>query len=126
VLSLTNISSNCYRSQGNTYQRLAFNITLKTRQDFANELSELLFYISAFGYGIGQSVEQGGEFVFRITDPFAAEYLKDKGFKKPACHSLAGILAAAGAQAYGELLAAPWLYSCVETKCVAIGVPYCE
>jgi len=103
----------------------AFNITLKTRQDFVQVLSQLLSYISSFGYGIGDIEEQGEGLVFRIRHSFVGEYLKGKGFEKPVCHCLAGILAG-GAQAYAELLAEPALYSCMETKCIAIGDPYCE
>ena len=111
--------------EGQKHLIQAFNITLKTRQDFVAKLSELLFYISTFGYGIGEGEEQEEEFVFRIRHSFVAEYLKGKALKKPVCLFLAGILAG-GAQAYAELLEAPSSYSCVETKCIAIGDPYCE
>jgi predicted hydrocarbon binding protein len=111
--------------EGQKHLIQAFNITLKTRQDFVAKLSELLFYISTFGYGIGEGEEQGEEFVFRIRHSFVAEYLKGMAWQKPVCLFLAGILAG-GAQAYAELLEAPSSYSCVETKCIAIGDPYCE
>jgi len=104
----------------------AYRVTLKGEEDFNNRISRLPLYIQTYGHGRGKTVQQQGkEFIFRVSRSSVAEYLKTDGLKKPVCFFLAGFFAGM-AEAYAELLKPSLSYSCKETKCVAVGDPYCE
>lgn len=103
----------------------AYRVTLKGEEDLANRISRLPLYIQTYGHGRGKTVQRGGEFIFTVSSSSVAQSLKDDGLKKPVCYFLAGFFAGM-AEAYAELLKPSLSYSCVETKCIAVGDPYCE
>lgn len=102
----------------------SYRITFKKEEDFSRRISRLPLYIQTYGHGRGKTTARGKEFIFQVRDSSVAESLKDVGLGKPVCFFLAGFFAGM-AEAYSELVK-PASYSCVETKCVAKGDPYCE
>ena len=102
----------------------SYRVTIKNEEDFSHRISRLPLYIQTYGHGRGKAMERGKEFIFQVRDSSVAESLKDIGLEKPVCFFLAGFFAGM-AEAYSELVK-PASYSCVETKCVAKGDPYCE
>ena len=103
----------------------AYRVTLKGEEDFSNRIARLPLYIQTYGHGRGKTVQRGKEFVFMVTSSSVAESLKNSGLERPVCYFLAGFFAGM-AEAYAELLKPSLAYSCTETKCIAIGDPYCE
>jgi len=103
----------------------AYRVTLKGEEDLENRISRLSLYIQTYGHGRGKTVQRGKEPVFMVKYSSVAESLKNSGLERPVCHFLAGFFAGM-AEAYAELLKPSLTYSCVETKCVAIGDSYCE
>lgn len=103
----------------------AYRVTLKGEEDLTSRISRLPLYIQTYGHGKGKTVKRGKEFVFEVKDSSIAQYLKDTQLSRPVCHFLAGFFAGM-AEAYAELIKPSASYSCVETKCIAIGDPRCE
>ena len=103
----------------------AFRVTLKGKDDLANRISRLPLYIQAYGHGKGRLIEGGKEFTFEVKDSSIAQYLKERQLGRPVCHFLCGFFAGM-ADAYAELIEPPIRYSCIETKCTAVGDPICE
>lgn len=103
----------------------AYRVTLKGEEDFSNRIAKLPLYIQSYGHGRGKTIERGKEFLFAVRDSSVAQYLKDSELGRPVCHFLAGFFAGM-AQAYAELIQPSSSYSCVETKCIALGDPQCE
>ena len=103
----------------------AYRVTLKGEQDLTNRISRLPLYIQTYGHGKGKTVQWGKEFIFRVRDSSVAESLKNSGLENPVCYFLAGFFAGM-AEAYAELIKPSPSYSCIETKCIAIGDPHCE
>ncbi|MFC2003190.1 V4R domain-containing protein [Chloroflexota bacterium] len=103
----------------------AYGVTLKDEEDFRNRISMSPRYIQTYGHGRGKTLKRRREFVFEVRDSAVAQYLKDSQLGRPVCHFLAGFFAGM-AEAYAELIKPSSSYSCVETKCIAIGDPYCE
>ena len=103
----------------------AYRVTLKGEEDFRSRVAKLPGYVETYGHGRGKTLEQGKEFVFAVNDSTVAQYLKDSQLGKPVCHFLAGFFAGM-AEAYAELIQPFSSYSCVETKCLAMGDPQCE
>ena len=103
----------------------AYRVTLKGEEDFINRISRLPLYVQTYGHGKGSTVERGKECIFRVKNSVIAEYLKESEWGRPVCHFLAGFFAGM-AEAYAELIKPTSSYSCVETKCIASGDPYCE
>lgn len=104
---------------------VAHGVTLKSEEELTSRIAKLPLYIQTYGYGRGKTVQQGEEFIFEVRYSNVAESLKNQGFKRPVCHFLAGFFAGA-AEAWAEMVEPSRSYSCVETKCVAIGDPHCE
>jgi len=102
----------------------SYRVTFENEEAFNHRISRLPLYIQTYGHGRGKTTARGKEFIFQVRNSSVAESLKDVGLKGPACFFLAGFFAGM-AEAYGELVK-PASYSCVETKCVAKGDPYCE
>ena len=103
----------------------AYRVTLKGEEDLDNRISRLPLYIHAYGHGKGRTLQRDREFVFEVRDSSVAEYLKESQLGRPVCHFLAGFFAGM-AEAYAELIEPALPYSCVETKCIAVGDAHCE
>jgi len=103
----------------------AYGVTLKDQEHFRKRISRLPLYIQTYGHGRGKTLLEGQEFIFRVQHSSIAERLKDDNWQRPVCHFLAGFFAGM-AEAYAELLKPSHFYSCTETKCIAMGDPYCE
>ena len=103
----------------------AYRVTLKGEDDLSNRIARLPLYIQTYGHGKGKTIERGKEFVFEVIDSSVAQYLKESQLGRPVCHFLAGFFAGM-AEAYAELIEPATAYSCVETKCIALGDPHCE
>ncbi len=103
----------------------AYRVTLRGEDDLSNRISKLPLYIQTYGHGKGKTIERGKEFIFEVRDSSVAEYLKESQLGRPVCHFLAGFFAGM-AEAYAELITPNSAYSCVETKCIAVGDPRCE
>lgn len=103
----------------------AYGVTLKSQEDLRKRLSRLSLYVETYGHGRGKTLQEGQEFIFRVSNSSVAERLKDDGGQRPVCHFLAGFFAGM-AVAYAELLELSPAYSCQETKCIAMGDSYCE
>jgi len=103
----------------------AYGVTLKDQEELRKRISRLPRYVETYGHGQGKTLQEGQEFIFMVRHSSVAERLKDDGWQRPVCHFLAGFFAGM-AEAYAELLKPSPSYSCVETKCIAMGDPYCE
>ena len=103
----------------------AYRVTLSGEDDLNNRISRLPLYIQTYGHGKGKTVERGKGFTFEVRDSSVAFQLKESQLGRPVCHFLAGFFAGV-AEAYAELIEPSFTYSCVETKCIAVGDPYCE
>ncbi len=102
-----------------------YGVTLKSQEELRKRISRLSLYVETYGHGRGKTLQEGPEFIFRVRHSSVAERLKDDGWQRPVCHFLAGFFAGM-AEAYAELLKPSPFYSCIETKCIAMGDPYCE
>ena len=103
----------------------AFRVTFKGEDDLTNRISKLPLYIQAYGHGKGRFIEYKKDFLFEVKDSSIAQYLKERQLGRPVCHFLCGFFAGM-ADAYSELVEPYVHYSCVETKCTAVGDPVCE
>ena len=103
----------------------AYRTTIKDEEELANRISKIPLYIQTYGHGRGKTVQRGEEFIFEVRHSSVAESFKNQGLERPVCHFLAGFFAGM-AEAYAELVKPSLSYSCVETKCEAIGDPHCE
>jgi hypothetical protein len=74
---------------------------------------------SMHNYVIKQHAKRGLQVGTKVTVDSPALITRDSETK----HILVGDETGFCQQAYAELLAAPSFYSCVETKCIAIGDP---
>jgi len=102
-----------------------YRVHLKDEADLDRHIARLPGYIQTYGYGRGKTVKEGPEFVFQVFDSFLADSLRDCGLPKGVCFMLAGFFAGM-ARAYAELLDKSYSFTCTETKCRALGDPYCE
>ena len=103
----------------------AYRVTLRGQDDLNNRIARLPLYIQTYGHGKGKTVERGREFTFEVKDSSVALQLKGSELGRPVCYFLCGFFAGMS-EAYAELIEPPVHYSCVETKCIAVGDPYCE
>lgn len=101
-----------------------YQVTIKSEEEFVNRISKFPLYIQTYGHGRGKTVQAGEEFIFVLKHSSVADSLRDSRVEGPVCHFLAGFFAGM-AEACAELFNRS-SYSCVETKCVAIGDPHCE
>jgi len=102
-----------------------YRISLKDEADLNRQIARFPLYIQTYGYGRGSTVMEGEKFVFRVKDSFEAGSFRNSGLNKTVCFALTGIFAGM-AKAYAKLLDNPPRFTCVETKCIAKGNPYCE
>lgn len=103
-----------------------YRVTIKGEQDLINRIAKISASIQTYGHGRGSTVKSSKEeFIFRVKNSVVAESLRDSEWGRPVCYFLAGFFTGM-ADAFGELRSPPITYSCVETKCIASGAPYCE
>ncbi len=109
---ICDLQSNLIRLHGTTF----------TEEKLLDNLSNLPFYLSTYGYGTGEVVidAENKSLLVKMQNSFIAEELKDEGFDKPVCYYLAGAIAGIAEACAGTE------YSCIETKCIANGDPHCE
>ncbi|MDY6964937.1 MAG: V4R domain-containing protein [Halobacteriota archaeon] len=104
-------------------QKNLIELTNAETGDVVERISKIPFYISGYGYGIGDTIEVDPEtqsFTFRISHSFIADELREEYLKDPVCSFLAGIFAGITEAWTGRE------YSCIEVYCSANGYPYCE
>jgi predicted hydrocarbon binding protein len=104
---------------------VTYKVALRNENDLRDRIARLPLYIQTYGHGRGKTVRQGADYVFEVKYSSVGECLKNQGMEKPTCHFLAGFFAGM-AEAYAEQIKPGVSYSCVETRCVAVGDPCCE
>ena len=101
-----------------------YRLSIKDEDALSRRIARIPFYIQTFGHGRGKTVAKGQEFVFQVKHSAIAFAVKDIKPVGPVCSFLAGFFAGM-AEVYADLLK-PTRYTCVETKCAALGDPVCE